>query len=246
MKNIYKKYQNFLVMGRKLRRYEHVDGTEIVTFAGMFSHVWNWQVDSAVVSVAEAALPYMKKIIGGELPSDLQGLLGCWSWVHGRRAQISLLMGHARNKTGYHVGHEVAHLLHYSIRPDLFDCNRDLREENLIEMIAHAGGLLFAPYAQETRASVDELELLYYGMQNEFFPLKPYQFSNEESYSVALTHDGGYEAAEFIISKGVDIRTFVEMDVPEAEWELARLGYPKGLVIEPKKRKQPEVIVEAE
>lgn len=214
------------------QRYEPKD-YGIVAFCEQYSHLYDHKIDTAVVAVAEAALRKMTKIIGGDFPSNLQGLLGCWSWVLPRSSQLCFLLEHAQDKKGYYVGHEIAHLLHYDIYPDLFDKD-DLRTTNLKEMIAHAGGLLFEPYAKKVQKAVRKLEKIYFKKNLHFDSLlKPYSFSPAEDYDLARTHDGGYKAAEFILSKGVDIRRFVELDADEAEKKLAKWGYPRGLYIEP-------------
>ncbi|MBI2582629.1 hypothetical protein HYV87_05900 [Candidatus Woesearchaeota archaeon] len=190
--------------------------------------------------------------MGGDLPSNVQGLLGCWSWVETINSQVCLLMEHAKDENGYFIAHELGHLLHHSIRPDLFysdDFNNtsddaELRRTNLTEMIAHAAGLLFAPFANKVVDSVKNLESIYLERNLLDEPLlTPYSFSPEEDYRSGKTHRGGYTAAEFVLSKGANIRKFVEMDVSEAEKELEKLGYSTGLFIEPEK---PEQTVEPE
>src|SRR3989344_2653846 len=218
-----------------IKRYEHTDGTGVVAFAGIYSHLWNLQIDSAVVSVMEAAFPDVKQIMGGDLPSNVQGLLGCWSWVETINSQVCLLMEHAKDENGYFIAHELAHLLHYSIRPELF--NNDLRHKNLTEMVAHAVGLSFAPFAQNVKTSVDRLEDLKRDLHDDFF-LERHYFSAAERYSSGREHNGGNKAAEFILFQGIDIRRFVALDATEAERELAKLGYSNGLYIEPKRRKR--------
>jgi len=228
-------------MAYKSRRYQRTNGIGRITFDGVYSHFWDPEIDFTVVSVVEAALEDVQKIVGGDLPSDLQGLLGCWSWVRAKDSQLCLLMEHAQEPNGYFVAHELAHLLHYSKMPDLFDDKSDLRENNLKEMIAHAGGLLFAPAAAKIKGSVERLSSLY--QRNNYHHeslLEAYEFPAEEEQISERDHLGGYQAAEFILSKGIPIRDFVEMDALEAEEELEKLGYSKGLLIEPAELLEPE------
>ena len=220
------------------RRYNgHHDFAAVATFDGMSSHVFESEIDSAIIEIVETALPYLQKIMGGTLSPDLQGLLGCWSWMDGDRSQICLWMEHAKHKRGYFIAHEIAHLLHYSIRPDLFKKKKsyweNISRSNLTEMIAHAGGLSFAPYAPEITETVTRLECLYQekGLDAEFL-LDKYYFSDDEDEEMEETHAPGYQAAEFILSLGVSIRRFVFMDVVEAEVELRRLGYSRELYSE--------------
>ncbi|HLD79428.1 MAG TPA: hypothetical protein VJA18_02615 [Candidatus Nanoarchaeia archaeon] len=224
-------------------RYGETNYHGVITINGEYSHVWNPQISSAVVSVAEAALRNVQKRIGGQLPTDLQGLLGCWSWVSPGASQLCLLLQHARDPEGYYIAHEVAHLLHHSQRSDLFiSDDDDIRKTNLAEMIAHAGGLSFTSFS-ELRMAVRRLEALYSEKKLEKEPLlKPHRFTPEEQYRSDRAHLGGYAAAEFILSKNISIRTFVEMDVAQAEQELARLGYQVGLYIEPKRKKQQDAV----
>jgi|SRR3989344_3697375 len=209
----------------------------IPTYNAMFPYIWDPEIDSAIIEVVETALPYLQDIVGGELPSDLQGLLGCWSWMDGKNSQICLLMNHLKHEEGYYLAHEVGHLLHYSIRPDLFEGNwveRDIRQTNLTEMIAHGAGLSFADYAPKIIDSVNRVESIYKekGLDTEFL-LDPYYFSDQKNDLMEKTHAGGEKAAEWLYySCGVkNFAYFAEMDVAEAEKELKRFfGYLRGLI----------------
>jgi|SRR3989344_6692534 len=216
-----------------MNRVYNCQESPIPYFNGMSSHIWDPEIDAAIIEIVEIALPYMQKIMGGELPADLEGLLGCWSWMDGENLQICLLMDHAKHKRGYYIAHEGGHLLHYSIRPDFFTESwdkSDLHQSNLAEMIAHAAGLYFAYYAPKITEAVNRLESMYLEKElDKEFLLDQYYFSEEEDDLMDKTHSAGYKAAEYIVSNRIDLHRFVEMDVQQAEKELKRLGYDRDL-----------------
>lgn len=180
--------------------------------------------------VAESIDALAKRL--GTCPAPCPGIVfSNRGWTDGQ--VLALTPAIATPKGMRQLGHEVTHLLHNQLMPELNAAyGQDLPGTNLYELVAAYGGLTFYRSSAGRRlrplARAIDVAVSRYDIRS--LPSKDsgYELDWRHDYE---THEGGCRAADFLYRNFASryFREFANMDVGRAQERLEELGHPYPL-----------------